>query len=61
MTSRAPVRFGTGKPAECLRGHSYTPDNTRETTNAQGHVVRRCRTCEREWTREYKARRKANV
>lgn len=39
----------------CPRGHEFTPENT---APVPGNG-RRCKACSREWTREYRARKKA--
>jgi hypothetical protein len=53
------VRHGTHKDARrthCARGHAFDAGNTRK---ARGGTKRTCRTCSREWSRQYKARIRA--
>ncbi len=33
------------KKTHCIRGHEYTPENTRAGINRAGHPTRACRTC----------------
>lgn len=42
---------------QCDSGHAFTPDNTYVRTNG----TRRCRACQNEWTRAYRARRRDAV
>jgi hypothetical protein len=41
----------------CVKGHPYTPENTARQANGG----RRCRTCQREWSRAHKARKKVSA
>ncbi|QOC56062.1 HNH endonuclease [Gordonia phage Clown] len=40
----------------CAQGHAYTPENTRVQHFKSGKVGRVCRTCAREWSRQYRLR-----
>lgn len=46
-----------GTATHCVQGHAFAPDNT--ITNRNGR--RRCRTCSREYHREYERRRRASI
>lgn len=53
------VRHGTHKDARkthCAKGHEFTPENT---GSARGGKKRTCRACGREWSRVWKAKRRA--
>lgn len=41
----------------CAQGHPFTPENTRWQRNP-GQLRRVCRTCERQWQREYRSRKR---
>ena len=57
------LRRGNGPPAvnkrktHCMRGHEFTPENTRLIRNlVTGRVDRRCRTCVRQYEKTYQRR-----
>jgi len=55
------VRHGThfqARKTHCLQGHEYTDENTRTYTN-RGWEERVCTTCERDYSKAYKARKRA--
>jgi hypothetical protein len=43
----------------CASGHEYTPENTRVHVKANGWSRRYCRTCEKRWAADYRARKAA--
>ena len=43
----------------CKNGHEMTAENTRIYTTPEGYEGRGCRACAREFTRQYRARKKA--
>jgi hypothetical protein len=40
-------RIALQKKTHCLRGHAFTPENTRVYSNKHGHIMRSCRECRR--------------
>lgn len=48
-------RTGHGQQTECAAGHPYTTANTRITKRGE----RVCRTCQRDWNRQWRARKAA--
>lgn len=53
-SNRAPGALNARK-THCPRGHPYDEENTMRRPDGR----RRCRTCERDWSREYQRRRRA--
>ena len=47
------------RKTECDRGHAFTPENTYNVRPSANSPIegRACRTCRREWMREYRARK----
>lgn len=35
------------RKTHCIRGHEFTPENTKLSTNEHGHIMRSCRECSR--------------
>lgn len=57
------VRQGThpqSRKTRCTQGHLYTRENTYIQRSANGKVGRVCRTCQREWQRQYQLRKAVN-
>lgn len=46
-----------GQREACSRGHEFTPENTRSEKSLYGHGFRRCKTCQRENTQRYLAKK----
>lgn len=43
-----------GDRTECIRGHRFTPENTRHYVKSDGYTTRICRTCRREHEARYR-------
>jgi hypothetical protein len=56
-TNRAAVN---AKKTHCPHGHAYTSENTRVKSRGD-RTIRRCRECDRQYAREYMARKRAAV
>lgn len=46
------------RKTKCKQGHPYTEENTIWRMNNNGNVGRRCRTCQRRWTRAWGAEKR---
>ena len=54
-TNRRDAAYALRSRTTCAQGHEHTPENTRITPDGK----RRCRTCERKWAADKRARRAA--
>ena len=57
VTRTANVQRVDQRKSVCKNGHEMTQDNTRVYTTPQGYEGRKCRTCSRDFTRQYRARK----
>lgn len=59
VTQREAARRASAAQTHCKHDHEFTPENTYTARNALGYEERHCRSCRREASRRYQARKRA--